>query len=85
MSLKLKDENEILHSFDKVMENDLNVVNEFALIASNIRTRVKREFSGILYSFLSFKKTCFLSCFLNLRFKNLYIFICWKRTRIGIV
>jgi hypothetical protein len=58
MSLKLKDENEILHSFDSLMENDLNIVNEFALITSNIRTSVKREFSGILCSFLSFKKIC---------------------------
>lgn len=56
MSLKLKDENEILHSFDSLMENDLNVANEFALLSSNIRTSIKREFSGILYSFLSFKK-----------------------------
>jgi hypothetical protein len=54
MSLKLKDENEVLHSFDSLMENDLNVANEFSLLTSNVRTSVKREFSGIIYSFLSF-------------------------------
>lgn len=57
MSLKLNDENEILHSFDSLMENDLNVINEFSLRASNIRIRIKREFNGILYS-LSFLKIC---------------------------
>jgi hypothetical protein len=58
MRLKLNDENEILHSFDNLMENDINVVNEFALIASNIRISIKREFNEILYSFLSCKKIC---------------------------
>ncbi len=58
MSLKLKYKNEVLHSFDSVMENDLNVANEFSLLISNVRTSVKREFDEILYSFLSFKKIC---------------------------
>jgi hypothetical protein len=58
MSLKLKYKNEVLHSFDSVMENDLNVANEFSLLISNVRTSVEREFIGILYSFLSFKKIC---------------------------
>jgi hypothetical protein len=33
MNLKLKEENDIVPSFDSLMENDANVVNELALLA----------------------------------------------------
>ncbi len=50
MNLKLRKEHEVVLSFDHLMEDDYGVVDDLALLASNI----KREFHGILYSFLSF-------------------------------
>jgi hypothetical protein len=52
MNLKLKEENEVVPSFDGLMENDANVVNELALLASNI----KREVYNALEFFFSFLK-----------------------------
>jgi hypothetical protein len=50
MNLKLKEGNEIVPSFDSLMENDAIVVNELALLASNI----KREVYNVLDFFFSF-------------------------------
>ncbi len=50
MNLKLKEENEVVPSFDILMENDANVVNELALLASNI----KREVYNVLDFFFQF-------------------------------
>ncbi len=49
MNLKLKEENEIVPSFDSLMENDAIVDNELALLASNI----KREVYNVLDFFFS--------------------------------
>jgi hypothetical protein len=40
MTLKIKEENEVVPSFGSLMENDANVVNELALLASNIKREV---------------------------------------------
>ncbi len=67
MNLKLKEENEVVPSFDSLMENDVNVVNELALLASNI----KREVYNVLdffFSFLSrYEKKSSKHNFLNVR------------------
>jgi hypothetical protein len=52
MNLKLKKEHEVVFSFDSLMEDDYGVVDDFALLAFYM----KREYYGILYSFLSFLK-----------------------------
>ncbi len=59
MSLKLKKENEVVFSFDHLIEDYLSVVDELALLISNI----KKEPCGVLKISLSFwrklkKKTC---------------------------
>jgi hypothetical protein len=50
MSLKLKEENEIVPSFEILMEDDSIIVDELALLVFNIR----KEVCGVLDSFLSF-------------------------------
>jgi hypothetical protein len=52
MSLKLKEENQIIPSFESLMEDDSIISNELSLLASN----VKREVINVLNSFLSFLK-----------------------------
>jgi hypothetical protein len=52
MSLKLKEENQIIPSFEHLMEDDSIVFDELSLLASNIR----REVINVLDSFLSFLK-----------------------------
>jgi hypothetical protein len=52
MNLNIKEENEVVPSFDSLMENDANVVNELALLASNIQ----REVYNVLDFFFSFLK-----------------------------
>jgi dimeric dUTPase (all-alpha-NTP-PPase superfamily) len=50
MSLKLKKENEVVFSFDHLIEDYLSVVDELALLISNI----KKEPCGVLKISLSF-------------------------------
>jgi hypothetical protein len=52
MSLKLKEENKIILSFESLMEDDSIIFNELSLLAFNIR----REVINVLDSFLSFLK-----------------------------
>ncbi len=52
MGLKLKEENQIIPSFESLMEDDSIVSNELSLLASNI----KREVINVLDSFFSFLK-----------------------------
>jgi hypothetical protein len=74
MSLKLKEENQVVLSFESLMEEDSIIVNELALLVFNIR----KEVCGVLDSFLSFltkyknKKTPnMISLILDPRFKSL--------------
>jgi hypothetical protein len=76
MSLKLKDENKIIPSFESLMEDDSIIFDELFLLAFNIR----REVVNVLDSFLSFLKKYenrkahnMNSLMLNPRFKNLHI------------
>ncbi len=50
MSLKLKEENKIILSFESPMEDDSIISDELSLLASNIR----REVINVLDSFLPF-------------------------------
>jgi hypothetical protein len=52
MSLKLKEENKIIPSFESLVEDDSIISSELSLLASNI----KREVINVLESFLSFLK-----------------------------
>jgi len=52
MSLKLKEENQILPSFESLMDNDSIVNDELSLLAFHIR----REVINVMDSFLSFLK-----------------------------
>jgi hypothetical protein len=76
MSLKLKEENQIIPSFESLMEDDSIVFYELSLLASNIR----REVINVLDYFLSFLKKCenkkvhnMISLMLDPRFKSLHI------------
>jgi hypothetical protein len=73
--LKLKEENEIVPSFDNLIEDDRVVTNELVVLTSNIKT----EIYGVLDSFLSFLKKCeekktynMFSFMLNSKFKSLW-------------
>jgi hypothetical protein len=52
MSLKLKEENQIIPSFESLMEDDFIVFDELSLLVPNI----VREVINVLDSFLSFLK-----------------------------
>ncbi len=52
MSLKLKEKNKIILSFESLMKDDSIISNEWSLMAFNIR----REVINVLDSFLSFLK-----------------------------
>ncbi len=52
MSLKLKDKNKIIPSFESLMEDDSIISDELSLLAFNIR----KEVINVLDSFLSFLK-----------------------------
>jgi hypothetical protein len=76
MNLKLKKENQVVLSFESLMEKDLVVTNELALLVFNIRMEV----CGVLDSFLSFltkyenrKTNKMIFLMLNPRFKSLQI------------
>jgi len=50
MSLKFKEENQVMFSFESLMDDDSIVANELASLASNL----KRQVYGVLDFFLSF-------------------------------
>ncbi len=52
LSLKLKKKNELLPCFESVMKDEYGLVDELALLGSNIRKQV----CGVLNYFLSFLK-----------------------------
>jgi hypothetical protein len=52
MSLKLNEENEVVHFLDSLMEDDSSVANELVFLASNIR----RQICGVLDSSFSFER-----------------------------
>jgi hypothetical protein len=75
MSLKLE-ENNIIPSFESLMEDDSIICDELSLLASNIR----REVINVLNSFLSCLKKYenkkvhnMISLMLDIRFKSLHI------------
>jgi hypothetical protein len=76
MSLKLREKNQFLLSFESLMDDDLVVSDELSLLASNI----KREVINVLDSFLSFlrvydkrKARNMIYLMVDFRYKNLYI------------
>jgi hypothetical protein len=84
MSLKLKEENQVVPSFESLMDDNSIVSYELSLLASNI----KREVINVLGSFLSFLKVYdkrkahnMISFMLDPKYKNLHIVSCWKGTR----
>jgi len=52
MSLKLNEENEVVHFLDSLMEDDSSVANELVFLASNFR----RQICGVLDSSFSFER-----------------------------
>jgi hypothetical protein len=50
LSLRLKEKNQVLFSFESLMHDDLVIVDELVLLASKIRRKV----CGVLDSFLLF-------------------------------
>jgi myosin-crossreactive antigen len=76
MSLKLREENQVLPSFETLMDEDSIVNDELSLLVSNIR----REVINVLDSFLSFLKVYdkrkahnMIPLMLDPRYKNLCI------------
>jgi hypothetical protein len=76
MKLKFKEENEVVPSFESVMDDNSVVNDELFLLASNI----KREVINVLDSFLSFLKVYdkrkahnMISFVLDPRYKSLHI------------
>jgi hypothetical protein len=76
MSLKFKEENQVLPSFESLMDDDSIANDELSLLASNI----KREVINMLDFFLSFLKVYdkrkthnMISLMLDPRHKNLHI------------
>jgi hypothetical protein len=76
MSLKLREENQVLLSFESLMDDDSIVSDELSLLASNIRWEV----INVLDSFLSFLKGCdkkkahnMIFLMLDPRYKSLHI------------
>ncbi len=60
-SLKFKEENEIVASFDSLMEDDSVVIGELVVVTSNIRI----EICGMLEFFLSFLSLQIVSSFVE--------------------
>jgi hypothetical protein len=76
MSLKLREENQVVPSYESLMDDDLVVSDELSLLASNI----KREVINVLDFFLSFLKVYnkrkahnVISFMLDPRYKSLHI------------
>jgi hypothetical protein len=61
LSLKLKEDNEIVTSFDSLMEDDLVVIGELVVVTSNIRI----EICGVFEFFLSFFNLQIISSFVE--------------------
>jgi hypothetical protein len=76
MSLKLKEENQVVPSFESLMDDNSIVSDDLSLLASNI----KREVINVLDFFLSFSKVYdkrkahnMISFMLDPRYKNFHI------------
>jgi hypothetical protein len=86
MSLKLREKNQALPSFESLMDDDSIVNDELSLLASNI----KREVINVLdfFSFLKVydkRKTCnMISLMLDPRYKNLRIISSFVRREQGV-
>jgi hypothetical protein len=83
MNQKFKEENQVIFSFENLMNDDLIVVDELDLSTCNI----KKEVCGVLHSFLSFLKKYenrkshnMVFLMLSLKAKSYNILICWKGT-----
>ncbi len=88
MNLKLKGKNQVVFSFENIMDDDSIVVDDLVLLALNFR----REVCGVLDSFLSFLTKCenkktnnMISLMLNPRFKNLGIIFSFVGREQGVV
>ncbi len=88
MNLQLKEKNQVVPSFENIMDDDSIVADELVLLASNFR----REVCGMLNSFLSFLTKCenknthnTIFLMLNPRFKNLYIIFSFVGKEQGVV
>jgi hypothetical protein len=68
VSLRLKEENQVVLSFETLMDDISLIANEMVLMASNI----KREVCTMLSSYLSLL-TIYDFLMLDLRFKNIHI------------
>jgi hypothetical protein len=88
MSLKLKGKNQVLPSFESLMDNDSIVNDKLYLLASNI----KKEVINVLDSFFSFFKVYdkrkahnMISLMLDPRYKNLCIISSFVGKEQGVV
>jgi len=88
MSLKLKEENQIIPSFENLMDDDSIIVDELFLLAYN----KKREVLNVLDSFLSFlrkydnrKAHNMVSLMLDPKFKSFYIIFSFVGKEQGVV
>jgi len=88
MSLKLKEENKMIFSFESLMEDDSIIYDELFLLASNIR----KEVINVLGSFLSFlnkyeykKVHNMIFLMLDPRFKSLRILSSFVGREQGVV
>jgi hypothetical protein len=88
MTLKLKEENKIIPSFESLMKDYSIIFYELSLLASNI----KREVVNVLDSFLSFLKKYenrkahkMIFLMLDSRFKNLHILSSFVGREQGVV
>jgi hypothetical protein len=88
MSLKLKEENQIIPSFENLMDDDSIIVDELFLLAYN----KKREVLNVLDSFLSFlrkydnrKAHNMVSLMLDPKFKSFYIISSFVGKEQGVV
>jgi hypothetical protein len=76
MSLKLKEENKIILSFESLMEDDSIIFYELSLLASNIRREVINvldSFHSLLKNYENRKVHNMISLILDPRFKSLCI------------
>jgi hypothetical protein len=88
MSLKLKEENQIIPSFENLMDDDSIIIDELFLLAYN----KKREVINVLDSFLSFlrkydnrKAHNMVILMLDPKFKSFYIIFSFVRKEQGVV
>jgi hypothetical protein len=88
MSLKLRKENQVLPSFESLMDDDSIINDELSLLASNIR----EELINVLDIFLSFLKVYdkrktynVISLMLDLRYKSLHIISSFVGKKEGVI